>query len=50
MNWREDICGFDVRIEGCEYRKMEKLDREEAVERMRQDGKEQQEHGREMDQ
>lgn len=45
-----DICGFDVRIEGCEYRKMEKLDREEAVERMRQDGKEQQENGREMDQ
>ena len=41
MNWEarravtycayRDICGFDVRVEGCEYRKMEKLDREEAV-------------------
>ena len=29
------ICGFDERIPGCEYRKLEKLDRDDALEQMR---------------
>lgn len=45
-----DICGFDDRLEGCEYQHMDKLDRDEAVERMRQNGKEQQGDERKMDQ
>lgn len=45
-----DICGFDIRLEGCEYQHMDKMEREEAVERMRENGKEQQGDERKMDQ
>ena len=29
-----DICGFDIRIEGCGYRRVEKYSMEEAVAKM----------------
>lgn len=32
-----DICGFDPRIEGCSFRKLEKCSAEEAVRRMEED-------------
>lgn len=46
----KDICGFDVRLEGFEYRRLSRLDKEEAVEKMMQDRKEGQTDGRKMDQ
>lgn len=27
----KDICGFDLRLEGCAYRRLEKMSMEEAV-------------------
>ena len=32
----KDICGFDQRIEGCEYRQLQKYSLEEAVECMKE--------------
>ena len=32
-----DICGFDVRLDGCEYNRMEKYDKEEALKKMEQE-------------
>ena len=34
-----DICGFDSRIEGCGYRRLEKFSMEEAIEKMVKEGK-----------
>ena len=31
------VCGFDEKLEGHEYRKLEKLDKEEALEKMRKE-------------
>ena len=31
-----DICGFDQRIEGCEYRQLQNYSQEEAVECMKE--------------
>lgn len=33
-----DICGFDPRLYGCEYQRMEKLGKQEVVEKMKQTG------------
>ncbi len=43
-----DICGFDLRIDGCEYRHLEKFSMEEAVALMKEE-KETKIHGREVD-
>ena len=39
-----DICGFDPRIEGCGYRRLEKYSLEEAIEKMKEKT-----HGSKMD-
>lgn len=44
-----DICGFDPRLTGYEYQSMEKLGRQEVVEKMKHAGEEQ-DDGRKMDQ
>ena len=31
------VCGFDEKLEGYEYRKFDKLDKEEALEKMRKE-------------
>ena len=31
------VCGFDVRLEGCEYHSMEKYSRDEALAHMREE-------------
>ena len=43
-----DICGFDPRLYGYEYRRMEKLGKQEVVEKMKQT-REEQSDGRELD-
>ncbi len=44
-----DICGFDIRLEGCGYRRLEKLSMEDAVERMMGTGKGVSDDERKMD-
>lgn len=43
------ICGFDVRLEGCRYERLEKLDKEQIVDKMRQMEKERDTNGCKMD-
>lgn len=43
------ICGFDPRLSGCKYETLEKLDKEEVIERMRKTKKEVPGDGSEMD-
>ena len=44
-----DICGFDVRLDGYEYNKLEKYSKEETVEKILEEMEEGKEDGRTMD-